>query len=425
MALRYEVVPGEGLVARYADSIIWVGAPIDAAAWDALGAVLELGPGTDPSGADTAARLGELQRALDEHPSTVFAALIVDGDQAQGILRGPVTVCNATDVAPATGHDQFGVTVPFPMSEAVFVGFHQPLANRPQLAELLDLDAGVVPGGGAWVHPVAESRRHSGETGTAAVLEPEPQPQPGSQPEPVARPEPVEQPEPEPNPLGAASSTGWPEPGPTQSWTPDPEPAASETPATGQHPAQQQGLPPVDGSGAWAAPGGGGATAAPAMQSGFTPAADYQRVDLRDAPAAGRAQPLPPIDHEPQPAQQRPEPVSAGAIVFDDGSTFSLDRDYVVGRRPQKDPRVQSGAAEALTVVDPDSVLSSAHALISRQDERIMLRDLGSLNGTHVAPPAATDWTKLEPHQELPIVPGTRLLFGWTVATFTGPDEPR
>lgn len=505
MTLRYEVVPGEGLVARYADSIIWVGTPVDEQAWDALGAVLELEPGSDQSGADTAERLSALQGVLDDFPSTAFAALIVDGDHAQGILRGPVTVCNAIDVAPATGHNQFGVTVPFPMTEAVYVGFHQPVANPPKVAELLDLDAGVVPGAGAWVHPVAAGRRHSGaETAQDAGEKSQPQapeaaqappsdssqppseaPQPPSDtsqppsevphapaPETAQPPAPdtpaaqaMQPPAPEapaespsqapagsasPSPAApaaqaaaGASQIGWPAGASAASGPPNSEPSSTgyaheeqPAPATGSHQAQPQNLPPVGSTGSWARPTAGPSVAEvlaanePASSSGpssgFTPAADYERIDLRDAAAPGTAQPLPPIDDS-GPSQSTnagpSEGQSRGALVFDDGSTFALDRDYVVGRRPEKDPRVQSGAAEALTVVDPDSVLSSAHALISRSGQRTLLRDLGSLNGTHVAPPGATDWTKLDQHQEVPIVPGTRLLFGWTIATFTDADE--
>ncbi|WP_153502881.1 FHA domain-containing protein [Cumulibacter manganitolerans] len=384
MSLRYEVVPGSGMVARSGESILWVGTPVDQEAWEALGALLEIEPGSDPAGADTATALEPLQEVLDAHPRTTFAALVVSGERAQGVLRGPVTVCNSSEVAPATGHGQFGVTVPFSMTQAVFAGFHQPVANPLQLAELLDLDAGVVPGGGAWVHPVSGGRRHvaDADTGVTAVHETE---------------------EPEAAPAG---------------------------PPTGSHQAQPQSLPPVASTGAWASPATGEAGAASVPDGGapasdaagvFTPAADHERIDLRDVPVTGAPEPLPLIGTPAQPAP--PAGSSGGAIVFDDGSTFALDRDYVIGRRPQKDPRVQSGEAEALTVVDPDSVLSSAHALISRREGQILLRDLGSLNGTHVAPPGATDWTRLEQHQEVPIVPGTRLLFGWTIATLTGPDE--
>lgn len=461
MTLRYEVVPGDGMVARYGDSIVWVGTPVDSEAWEALGAVLELGPGEQPDGSDTAGRLDSLQRVLDEHPRTVLAALVIDGDQAQGVLRGPVTVRNATDIAPATGHDQFGVTVPFPMSEAVYVGFHQPGGNPSTSAGLLDLDAGVVPGAGAWVHPVTSGRRHAGgdtSSASASIPQVDPADVPADPQPPAPEAAPEQSDPPSGSPIGWPSGAGAPPPpgvtvsspgfaeppglaGPGVAGPPSfAEPADSAErpaggpateqrpahPVTGEHQAQPQDLPPVDSSGTWATPAAGpdAPTSAASAESGtsFVPAADHQRIDLREVAAPATVEPLPPISG-PDASASPAGPASSGIIVFDDGSTFSLDRDYVIGRRPEKDARVQSGAAEALTVVDPDSVLSSAHALVSRRGGEVLLRDLGSLNGTHVAPPGASDWTKLEQHQEVPIVAGTRLLFGWTIATFAGPDD--
>lgn len=397
MTLRYEVVPGNGLVARDADSILWVGEHTEPIVWEALGALLQLQPGTDPAGADTAALLGDLQRTLEQYPQTMFAALIVAGERAQGLLRGPVTVRNQTDVAPAVGHGQLGITVPFEMSEAVFVGFHQPFANPDPIRALLDLDAGIVPGGGAWVHPLPTGRRHA-PNGT------------GTHP----RSEPLQTQPPEGEPAASPTTAGYPAP-----------PAAPVAPGSGVPP-----LPAVSPAGAWASPADPAAgivdstSAAPAAAEApaadeFSPAPDYQRVDLRTVSAQSPAPPLPvaersSTDDAPQHGR------SLGAIVFEDGSTFALDRDYVVGRRPEKDQRVQSGQAAALTVVDPDTVLSSAHALLAIHGDGVRLTDLGSLNGTHIAPPGAADWTRLAQFQEVPITPGTRLLFGWTVATFSG-----
>ena len=72
MTLRYEVVPGEGIVARYGDSIVWVGAPVAPEAWEALGAVLELGPGEDPAGAvqhQSGVAALEAVQPLPHHPA--------------------------------------------------------------------------------------------------------------------------------------------------------------------------------------------------------------------------------------------------------------------------------------------------------------------------------------------------------------------
>lgn len=514
MSLRYEVTPGAGLVARHADSLVWVGDQISPETWEAIGAVLDLEPGTDPSGADTADQLRALDEALAQDPTAIFAALIISGGQAQGILRGPVTVRNRDEIAPATGYEQYGITVPFPMSESVYVGNVNTSANAPGISDMLDLDAGIVPGGGAWAHPVSGGRRHSGSTGThgtasaatgslgtagalgaagaagaagvagaAAVGRSDrPAEQTEEPPAEAASEQSAEAPVEPPAPVGPLaadqpdepqdatmqydpmadsedSGLGWPQPEPPQpasqqparpvsDWIPSDSPAdvpppgaPSAAPPTGELRPDVRAdapLPPVEGSGTGWAPGfgaagvagagsatGAAATAGPA--AGFTPAPDYERVDLQSS-FAEPAQPLPPIDTPasapaspagPGEAPQ-PSPQNAGVIVFDDGSTFSLDRDYVIGRRPEKDPRVLSGQASPLTVVDPDTVLSSAHALVTRRGDRVFLQDLGSLNGSHTAAPGETDWTRLGAHEEVQIVPGTRLLFGWTVATYSG-----
>ena len=468
MTLRYEVVPGNGLVARHADSILWVGEHTEPAAWEALGAVLQLEPGTNPDGADTAGALDSIQQTLMRYPHTVFAALIVAGDQAQGLLRGPVTVRNQSEVAPASGHGQLGITVPFAMSEAVFVGYAQPLANPEPVRELLDLDGGVVPGGGAWVHPLPTGRRHA-STGTGVHAQPDGVLQdsastamgagqttdPGS----ADSDERFGVGDADADSAGAAAGTadvaaataaagvgsaaiGWPTPvsppdtaapehGTSQTGYASPQtggqPARQESaeqfavPQTGEHAAAAPPLPAVTSAGSWASPvdaGAGYGQAAP--QTGFTPAPDYERIDLRSATADSRPEPLPVPTATTESSAVDSNVPGFGAIVFEDGSTFSLDRDYVIGRRPEKDPRVQSGQAAALTIVDPDTVLSSAHALLALRGAQVTLTDLGSLNGTHIAPAGAQEWTRLQQYQEVAITPGTRLLFGWTVATYTG-----
>ncbi|MEO6957784.1 MAG: FHA domain-containing protein, partial [Antricoccus sp.] len=158
----------------------------------------------------------------------------------------------------------------------------------------------------------------------------------------------------------------------------------------------------------------------------FEPAADHLRIDLLNVPSSGAPTPLPTIPTCTTAGDRSDYPTtkpSSGVLVFDDGSTFALDQTYVLGRRPDRHELVQSGQARPLTVVDPDTVLSGAHASIRVQDGQVYLQDLGSLNGTHVAFPGETDWTRVEPDQSVRLVPGTRLLFGWTVATYSGSGD--
>ena len=119
----------------------------------------------------------------------------------------------------------------------------------------------------------------------------------------------------------------------------------------------------------------------------------------------------------------RPEPAASPVLRFDDGMVVTVDEDLVLGRRPDGHELVISGNARPVPIADTQNVLSSAHAAIQRAGRDVTLTDLGSLNGTHVAGPEATEWTQLEPGVSHPLSDGDRLLLGWTVITFEQPAE--
>ena len=110
-------------------------------------------------------------------------------------------------------------------------------------------------------------------------------------------------------------------------------------------------------------------------------------------------------------------------LRFDDGMVVTVDEDLVLGRRPDNHELVTSGSARPVPIADTQNVLSSAHAALQRAGREVSLVDLGSLNGTHVAGPEATEWTQLEPGVAHPLSDGDRLLLGWTVITFEQPQD--
>lgn len=99
-----------------------------------------------------------------------------------------------------------------------------------------------------------------------------------------------------------------------------------------------------------------------------------------------------------------------GILVFDDGSVFVLDSDYVVGREPAGHADVRSGAALPLLLADPHT--SREHAHVHLDGWVALLIDLGSANGSYIAAAEATEWTRLTPHTPVPIAPGARVLVG-------------
>jgi hypothetical protein len=114
----------------------------------------------------------------------------------------------------------------------------------------------------------------------------------------------------------------------------------------------------------------------------------------------------------------KPDAAPAPVLRFDDGLVVTVDEDLVLGRRPDNHELVTAGSARPVPIADTQNVLSSAHAAIQRSGREVSLVDLGSLNGTHVAGPEATEWTQLEPGVAHPLSDGDRLLLGWTVITF-------
>ena len=133
------------------------------------------------------------------------------------------------------------------------------------------------------------------------------------------------------------------------------------------------------------------------------------------------------VSAEPESGEQtafwRPEQSAAPVLRFDDGMVITVDEDLVLGRRPDNHELVTSGGARPVPIADTQNVLSSAHAALQRSGREVSLVDLGSLNGTHVAGPEATEWTQLEPGVAHPLSDGDRLLLGWTVITFEQPQD--
>ncbi|MEM8926036.1 MAG: FHA domain-containing protein [Actinomycetota bacterium] len=98
-----------------------------------------------------------------------------------------------------------------------------------------------------------------------------------------------------------------------------------------------------------------------------------------------------------------------GFVVFDDGSTFGLNRSYLVGREPgdPADPHMAP-----LTIQDNNETLSRRHAEIRLVDWTVQLVDLGSTNGSFIWDTAMEHWNQIAPNQPVDLSPGDTVALG-------------
>jgi len=115
-----------------------------------------------------------------------------------------------------------------------------------------------------------------------------------------------------------------------------------------------------------------------------------------------------------------------GSLVADDATVYRLDRGYVVGSDPSRDPTVRSGLALPLVLKGAD--IATSHAEVRMHDWEVVVTDRGSSGGTCVFELNSSNWLKLRPYEPRVLRPGTHLAFAQRVVTFVTPwvvpDEP-
>jgi hypothetical protein len=107
-----------------------------------------------------------------------------------------------------------------------------------------------------------------------------------------------------------------------------------------------------------------------------------------------------------------------GVLVFEDGSTYSLSSDYVVGRQPDVSPLVQQGRSLPLALEDDERTISRAHAELRLEGWDVQFVNLSSTNGSFVWDPGTSQWVQLQPDQPLVLSSGMRIALGRRTAVF-------
>jgi hypothetical protein len=112
-----------------------------------------------------------------------------------------------------------------------------------------------------------------------------------------------------------------------------------------------------------------------------------------------------------------------GMLILDDGMTYMLAADAVIGRDPEHSEQAKRGLIP-LKVNDTSGGMSRAHAEILLVNWNVSVVDRGSTNGTRTRMPGYRDWVRLTPNHPMMLVPGAEVMIGNRVLRFEPAAPP-
>jgi hypothetical protein len=404
MSDRVEVLPGPGTVLRHGRVAVWAGPSSSAAllaflAQSALN-VGELGHG----GLQIVDHIAGILSTRDPEPGAPFAVIGPSLDAWITVLHGPVQLWDGTRwlaPTPQTGWLRADVR-PQP---AVCIGPAGSVAPILSSDSPYDLRAGTVPGGGLILVPDSVPHQRV-EPPAAPVSRPTAPPAPVSPalvaPAPVGA-EPVG---PEPVARGTSET-------PTATTATTATTGGPGGPPSARHWMSLAGLPAPPGP---ALPLGGAIPpdGRPQVPGVLCPAGHFNHPAARVCAWCTR-------DVAPgQPPTIGPRPV-LGVLVTDDGATYRLDVDQVLGSDPTTDHGVATGRIRGVALRGAPGQLAPTHAEIRLSEWTVTVIDRGSAGGTSVVGPDMSGWVRLTPYQPVLLPPRSHLSIGQRVLTFVSP----
>jgi hypothetical protein len=365
---RLVVRPGAGLVARRGGAVLLIVDGEEPAAADLLSVMLS----TD--GAGLIERLFDVVRARRPAPVAAFCVLVEDGAELQVALHGNLVV----EAQSASGPRTFAGTTPTSRVEEVLGGGVTGVQVGPRTAALpgealLDLAAGVASAGALeFVPRVAVA--------PVAVAAPPAAEETGVSPEPAV------------DAVAPPSAPPGDDPGATLIGVSPPEVAEArqELKQAMTMAFQTIGNAPEHG----AAPEVSGLLCSSTHLNSPT-STECWICGAAVGNATGRG-PRPPL----------------GRVSTKDKRSWILDGNFVLGRKPETADAVKAGRARPIVVPDDQTGVSRSHAEIELDGWTILVRDLGSSNGTFVLLPGQSQWQRVDPAQPVAISSGTLVTMG-------------
>jgi hypothetical protein len=459
---RLEVLPGAGTVARFGNVAVWAG---PTASPGLLEFLVESARNVGPSatgGHDIAEHVAGVLRDRLPEPGVPFATAGPGADNPVVLLHGPIQLWDGTrwlrtDGAPGWRVVEMGRVTTLLITPR---GASLPPAatGSAPTGAVLDLTAGVVPGGGlALVLTQSPVLSQSPVLTQSSDLVPPPGPAPAPGPTPASVPTPAPTPDPalDENP----APTDLP-PGPGPAWLVPPEgpdhtpaevldgPPSEPTEAPPSEPTEPSPSEPTEGPPTGPQhdpPTGPSQWSGPLRhpvdlrQLGPAPVSPLPPGDAVDTAAAdavtvsGLACPQGHLNHPRAPTclccglpldgagvtARGPRP-PLGILIGSDNRLWRVDGSYLIGSAPDTDPSVRSGGARPLVLAGDDRV-APVHAELRASEWALSVVDRDTVAGTFVLRPGDDQWVAVPPSQAVPLTPGSHLAVGSTVLTFSSP----